>query len=165
MKHLKLLEILVCTALLTACGPTVEEAIKYNDEIITKSEDLKNKMITLKDSHDNFNGDQTEKAYSDAMAAVKDGLDLLNKMEPFDKDSTLRNAAIGYFKICEAVLSNEHRRLIDLMKLPDEKYGDAEVAEYASLRDESDKKVNLEMAKLLKVQQEFAKKHNFKLEE
>jgi hypothetical protein len=157
--------LLALFSILVACGPTVEQAIKYNDEIISKSEEIKLKLNALLDSHDNFIPEQTDNVYQDALKSTKEGIEFLNKLEPFDKDTTLKAGALSLFKTYESVLEVEHKRLIELMKLPDNKYGDSEVAEYARTRDEAHKKVEYEIQKLLKVQQEFAKNHHFKVSE
>ncbi len=159
-KFIQLLTLAIIISLF-ACGPTVEQAIKYNDDIITKSEDISAKMIALTESYDKFVNDQTEQYHAEALKTTKEAIAFVSNLDPFDNDSSLKAGALVLFKTYESVLEIEHKRLIELMKLPDAKYGENEVAEYDKTRGEAIRKVDIEIGKMIEIQKQFATKHKF----
>jgi hypothetical protein len=156
------LAIIIC---LFACGPTVEQAIKYNDDIITKTEDIKSKMNALTESYDKFVNEQSEQYHAEALKTTKEAIAYVSNLEPFDNDTSLKAGALVLFKTYESVLEVEHKRLIELMKLPDIKYGEKEVAEYDKTRGEAIKKIDVAIGNMIEIQKQFAKMHKFKFNE
>ncbi len=165
MKNLTLTVLIVLLGILYACKPTVEQAIKYNDDIISKNDSIAVKLGLLTDAYDKMIPEQMDKAYDEALKSTKAGIEFLNKLEPFDKDTSFKAGALNLFKTYQSVLENEHKRLIELSKLPESKYGDNEVAEYAKLRDQANSKTDQEINKLTEIQEKFSKKFKFDITE
>ncbi len=165
MKNLTLTMLVVLLSILYACKPTVEQAIKYNDDIIIRNDSIAAKFSVLTDAYDKLVPEQMDKAYDEALKSTKEGIEFVNKLEPFDKDTSFKAGALTLFKTYESVLEVEHKRLIELAKLPESKYGDAQVAEYAKLRDQANAKMDAETNKLTQIQEAFAKKFKFEITE
>ncbi|NJO90367.1 MAG: hypothetical protein HC831_16530 [Chloroflexia bacterium] len=104
-----------------------------------------------------------DNAYVAAVAQVNESVDFINKMKPFGEDSTFKEGAQKLFAAYKSILDVEHKRIIQLLKLPAEEYGDDEIAEYAKLIETSNQKADSELNKLIEIQESFAKKYKFEL--
>jgi len=150
-------------ALFVSCGPTVDEAIKYSDNIIEQNELIIGKLEELIDSYDKFMPDEMDNAYIAAKAQSQKGVDFANKLKPFGEDSTFKEGAINLFATYQSVLENEHKRIIELLKLPESDYDEEEIAEYADLIESANQKADNELNNLIMTQEKFAKKYQFEL--
>jgi hypothetical protein len=155
--------LLTIVTILISCGPTVEDAIKYNDTIIGRNDEITTKFGKLIDSYDKFVPSEMDKAYKDALTTTNDAIDFANKLKPFDEDSSFKNGAIQLFQTYKDVLETEHKRIIELLKLPESDYGKEEVTEFEKLIEAAYKKVNLQREELVSIQEQFAKAHQFEI--
>lgn len=164
MRNISFLLFLFCTALLISCGPTVEEGIKYSDDIIEQNSIIQEKITKLVETYDQFVPEQMDAAYAKALEVTDSGLHFANKLLPFDEDSTFKEGAIKLFSVYKEVLNTEHRRIIELLKLPEEDYKEEEIEEFAKLIETSHGKIDKATNELIKIQEDFAKAHKFKVE-
>lgn len=150
---------------LISCGPTKEQAIDYNDKIIAQDDSISAKIEKLVETYDKFVPAEMDKAYSNAMAETQKGIDFANKLKPFDNDSSFKNGALELFNAYKSVLEVQHKRIIELLKLPESEYGDAQVAEFEKLIESANKQMDVEIDKLIAVQENFANTHQFEISE
>lgn len=146
-----------------SCGPTVEDAIKYSDDIEAQNELIIGKLEELIDSYDEYIPEEMNNAYAAAVAQVEKSIDFANKLKPLGEDSTFKNGAEKLFATYKSILDVEHKRIIELLKLPADEYGDEEIAEYAKLIESANQKADSELNKLIEIQENFAKKYQFEL--
>ncbi len=149
--------------LFVSCGPSVEDAIKYSDNIEKQNELVIGKLEELIDSYDEYIPEEMDNAYAAAVAQVDKSIEFADKLKPFGEDSTFKVGVQKLFATYKSILDVEHKKIIGLLKLPAEEYGDEEIAEYAKLIENANQKADSEMNKLIKVQESFAKKYNFEL--
>jgi len=150
-------------ALLISCGPTVEEAIKYSDNIIEQNEMIIGKLEELIDTYDKFVPEEMDNAYKTAVAQTTGGIDFAKKLKPFGEDSTFKVGALKLFNSYKSILDVEHKRIIELLKLPESEYGEEEISEYANLIESANQKADTELNSLIIIQENFAKKYQFEL--
>jgi hypothetical protein len=163
MRNFTFILLFFSAALLVSCGPTVKDAIKYSDNIETQNELVIGKLEELIDSYDEYIPEEMDNAYAAANTQVNESLDYINKMQPFGEDSTFKAGAQQLFKTYKSILDVEHKKIISLLKLPADKYGDEEIAEYAKLIETANQKADSELNRLIQVQESFAKKYKFDL--
>lgn len=164
MRNFTFILLFFLTAFFSSCGPNVKEAIKYNDGIIAKNDTIQSKIGELIDTYDHYQAEEMDAAYSKALQSVNDGIDFVTKLKPFAEDASFKNGALELFNAYKSVLEVEHKRAIELMKLPEDKYGEDEVAEFDKLREAINKKGVAELENLRKIQEKFAKTHQFTIE-
>ena len=155
--------LLFSVALLISCGPTVEEAIKYSDGIIEQNEIVIEKLEELIDTYDKFVPQEMDNTYKTAVAVTNESVDFASKLKPFGEDSTFKEGALKLFGTYKSILDVEHKRIIELLKLPESEYGEEEIAEYAKLIEVANQKADTELNNLIMVQEKFAKKYKFDL--
>ena len=161
MRNFTFTLLLSLAAFLVSCGPTVEQAIKYNDDIIDKNDVITTKLEELIGTYDKFIPEEMDKAYSEALAKTQEGVDFATKLQAFDDDASFKDGAIELFNAYKSVLEVEHKRIIELLKLDESDYGEEEVAEFDELIESANEKVDLALDKLILVQEKFSERHQF----
>jgi transcription-repair coupling factor (superfamily II helicase) len=151
--------------LVTSCGPTKEEAIDYNDKIITEQVAIIEKIDKLYDAMKNYTDHQgLDSAYAAALKQIETSSDILSKLEKFDDDTEFRDAALKLFATYRSVLQNEMKKMIDFSKLPDELYTTEVEDEFTKLSDITLTRMDDDLKQLNAAQVKFANKHKFEIE-
>jgi len=140
---------------------SVEDAIKYNDQIIDQNDKIANAMDALIGSYDSFKPQEMDSLYAVTSKTIDESIKFANNLRPFKSDASFKNGALALFKVYKSVLENEHKRIIELLKLPESKYGTNEVAEYEKLVKQVNDKLGAEMEKLIAIQEKFSKTNHF----
>ncbi|MBN2756061.1 MAG: hypothetical protein JXR51_02715 [Bacteroidales bacterium] len=165
MKKVMFISLGILMSFIFSCTPSVEEAMKYNNKITTEQTKISEKIEILNDSYDNYIAEEMKLAHKSALDQTLKGINEIQKLEAFDSDTMFKNSALHLFNVYKEVLENEHKRIIELLILPDDRYGKPEIKEFEILRNQSIDKVDKEVNKLIKVQEEFSKKYNFVIED
>jgi hypothetical protein len=147
-----------------SCTPSVKDAIAYNDTIVAHHEEIFKKLAYLKDTYHEFIPEQMDSAYSDVMRSTLNGIDFTNKLEGFHGDESYKKTALSLFELYRSVIENEHARIVELFKLPTEKFRQKEIDEVDRLNEEADKKITEKIEEIGKIQAEFVKKYQFTID-
>lgn len=157
--------LLISIVIFNSCGPTVEQAIKYNDKIIEQDDSISAKIEALIDTYDKFDPKEMDQAYNEAMKEIQKGIDFATKLKPFADDASFKDGALVLFNAYKSILEVQHKRIIELLKLPESEYGDKEVEEFEQLIEQANKKIDVELDNLIAIQEKFANTHQFPIEE
>ena len=162
---MKIIFLLTATVLLslTAFGQDVEIAIKYNDRIVELNEGVNLSLEKLIDSYETYLPEEMDSSYAMAIGTVNYAIDKIKRLAPLENDSSFKFGAFELFKTYKRVLENEHVRIIKLLKLPQCEYGEKQIKEYNKYIEDANNKCDRALNKLLKVQENFAKKFNIGL--
>lgn len=165
MKKLILSLAAASVVLLTSCGPTKDDAIKYNDGFISIEKSLTSVCNAFIDQIDGHNLDSLKIAYDAFAAKAKSSLDDCGKIEPFNKKSDYLNAAMEYFKTINNLATNEGKLMVEIMTKDTAQVTEEDVANVGKYAE----KFDAEYARALKIAQEaqaaFAKEWQFEIKE
>ena len=164
MKITKFISLGILLLFFFACAPSIEEAMKYNDEITNQQTQISEKIEILNDTYDNYIAEEMNAAHKTAIKQVNESTKALKKLKAFENDTVFIKAALKLFDVYKNVLEEEHKRIIELLIMPDDRYGKDEVKEFETIRNQSIEKIDNEVEKLVKAQQVFAKKYKFEIE-
>jgi len=164
MRNSGILLITALLPLLMACQPTTEDAIKYNDGIIEQQNLVNEKFSVLLDTYDAIVPEEMDAAYNDASEQLQKSIAYVNKLKGFESDKYFKEAALKFLNTYKDVLENKHKRIIELYKLPDDKYTEKEGKELETLRDESSAILDKSIDEMMTVQRKFAKKYHIDFE-
>ncbi len=151
--------------LLLSCQPSVREAIDYNESIVAHHEDIYKKLAFLKETYHEFIPQDMDSAYHKVLGSAQEGIDFATNLEPFHGDESYQKIALSLFALYKSVIEEEHARIIELFKLPEGKYKQAEIDEVDRLNETADQKLSQKIEEVAKVQAEFAKKYNFTIDD
>lgn len=165
MKRTMTLVMLTAVLFFTACGPTTDDAIKYNDQIIDQQVKIIGTIDNLYDALEKWtNHGGMDAAYQNAMKQVELGTADVSAMDKFDGSTEFKDAALKLFGIYKSVLDNEFKEMIAINKLPDDQYTTEMKAKFDQLNDMAFKKMDDGLNELQVVQNRFAAKYKFEIE-
>lgn len=126
-----------------SCGPSSEEAVAYNDNImaiVNKVTLAQNDFFDQTDGHNMDSLVISLKSYSEKSKA---GLDEINKLAPFAEKREYLDAAINFVKSLNALADKEGKQMVEIMTKDTAAIteADVEMVEQLSnkLNDESEK--------------------------
>jgi len=142
-------------------GPSEEEINKYLDAVAKQENDVLLKLNDLIDAYDAYNNDsgEIEKAYNAVYKQLKQSKDSINNLKVFNDDDILKPSALRFFEQIKSLLDNEHKRIVELYKLPAEKFQDKEEKELEQLRDLANQKSDTIMTQAENAYQLFEDKY------
>jgi hypothetical protein len=110
------LSLFACAALvLSSCGPTKEEAVKYNDSFVAIEKAFIPAYNAFVDQLDGHNVDSLRIAYELFAARAKSSFEECSNIQPFNEKKEYLEAATSYFKAMNSLASNEARQVLALM--------------------------------------------------
>ena len=142
---------------------TTEDAINYNDELITEEFLLIDKINELTDALSTYEPKNIEPALKAAEVQVDKSIKALEELGGFDGNTEFVDACTELFKIFKSQLNNEYARQLEIYKLPIDQYTVVEENEYNELNRLIDEKYNSAFENFIAKQESFADKWNFEL--
>jgi hypothetical protein len=161
-----ILSLTACAALLlTSCGPTKDDAVKYNDSFISIEKSLTPAYNAFIDQIDGHNIDSLKICYDAFAAKAKSSLEECGKIEPFAEKRDYLDAATEYFKTIDALAQNEGKQMVTIMSKDTAQVTEEDIANVGKYAE----KFDADYAKVLKKAQEaqaaFAKEWKFEIKQ
>ena len=150
-------------ASLQSCGPTPEDAIKYNDSII----DQVNLVINNDKILESLSKEPADmkSASEDLLKQINSSIDIVKKGGGFDGKTDFMDMAVKYLTSYKGVVENEYKEMNAINSKASEDITEDDEAKYNKLQDESDKKMTAASEEFDKFQKGFAVKYKFEIEE
>ena len=145
----------------TACGPSKDDAIKYNDTLISLQE-----LIVEKDDvflNSQGNADSLKMAHTELLNQVNATIKATEKIGAFDDYNDFHKACLEFLGNYKGVVEKEYTILMSVVSKPDSLISLEDNELYDSAYDVSIDKIEMAAARLNTAQEEFAKKFNFKI--
>ncbi len=165
MKKLILSLAACATLVLTSCGPTKDDAVKYNDSFISIEKALTPAYNGFIDQIDGHNIDSLKIAYEAFAAKAKSSVEECAKIQPFAEKKDYLDAATAYFGTINNLAQNEGKQIVMIMTKDTSQVTEEDVANVGKCAE----KFDADYAKVLKVAQEaqaaFAKEWKFEIKQ
>lgn len=155
--------LLIVVVFITSCGPTVEDAIKYNDNIIAEETAIIDKINTLDNEFRTYDPLLIEPALDSALIQVNHSIGVLEGIKDFDGTKEFKAQTLEFFKMFKSQLENEYSEMLKIYKLPEDKYTTAEEDRYNELIKKIDDEYKAQFEKFSNTQKAFADKYGFTL--
>lgn len=149
---------------MTSCGPTTEDAIAKNDEIVADQKamlELEDDLISAITEDGDI--DVIEDAYDEYVDFLEKTLKEYEDMEAFDDNDTFRKAMIALLTEFTDVAKNEYRDLIDIWSKDAEDLTEQDFDDWDNLIEDIDDKEGDANDAFLDAQKDFAAEYNFEL--
>jgi len=163
MKKVSFLLFAVLIGFLSACGPTAEEAAKYNDKIVAEQSEIVQKTDALIETYTTFINEDIQSAYDNAVSQVDASLKVVNEMEDFNKSGVFKGEAVELFNSYKSILEVEHKEMVRLYALPDTAFTQEHSLNWDKLSEDADAKTQAAIEKFKLAQEKFAKENNLEL--
>ena len=155
---------LMFALLFSQCGPTTEDAISYNDQIITEQLDVIDVINKLDDAVMTYDSKQIETALEAAKLQIEKSTKALKEIGGLDDDNQLVDACSELFKMFESQLTGEYAEQYSIYSARDTgNYTEAAAARSEELFKLIDDKYFPAHDKFIKAQSEFAVRWGFEL--
>lgn len=155
---------LIITFFFFSCGPSANDAIKYNDTIVAAQKKVIEKEAVLIDVI-NTTSDSLDLVYEDFKKEIDLSIETIKKMEAFDKNTDYKDLALSFFSDYKEVAENEYKEMISYAKVPDSLYTEEIDNKVLELSKNIDDKINKSIDAFIKFQDNFATKYKFELTE
>lgn len=165
MKKITTAICLVIVFLLSACGPTRDEAVSYNDSIMNIIDSLSMEHTLLLEQIDGHNIDSLKITHTLFTEKAKASLERSKKILPFAEKKEFCNAAVIYFSAMVSLADNEVKQMVEIMEKGQTKISQFDLDKINFLASAFDEAYGLVYDKILAVQIQFAKDWNFTLED
>ncbi len=160
-----ILSTFVLVMFFVSCGPTKEDAIKYNDKIISEQRKVVDKEndLTRYIKSGTLTNDKLDENYNNLSKQVGESIDAVNKIEAFDGKTDLKDATLQFFSVYKSVIGKEYKEWILNLKTPldkvDQKVLDEETYIVKTINDKLDEAHNIYKT----AQNNFAAKYKFEI--
>jgi len=154
---------LFVSAILVSCGPTTDDAIKYNDALVDQQKKVLQKESALIEVISKNTPDKLESSYNDLLNQIKESAEIVQKMEAFDGKTDMKDAVLKVFEAYKNAAENDYIEMINLAKTPDALYTQETDDKVIDLSKKIDDKLNKAVDAFIVKQKEFAEKYKFEL--
>jgi predicted nucleic-acid-binding protein len=155
--------ITVIFILFASCGPSKDDAVKYNDTIVEQEMLIVNKEDSLIEAISRNQPDKAEQLYKDFVIQINSSIEKINKTEAFDHETDFRKAAIELFKSYKSAAENEYADMMKITRIPNETYTKEDDDKLIDLSKTVFDKLNIGLGKFSKAQKNFADKYKIEL--
>lgn len=163
MKKVILSALIVSGLLITSCGPSQKDALKYNDDIVAIQKALTPIHEAFIDQLDGHNPDSLKYTHAKFAESASLSLSQCEKMEPFNEKREYIDAVISYFKVVKNLAENEGKTMVEIMTKDSTQITDGDVAKINELASKFDSEYEKTLVTVQKAQEAFAKEWKFDL--
>ena len=153
---------LFLSAVLVSCGPTKEDAIKYNDELIKEQTKVLEAESAIFDAVTN-NPSKLDASFESLKSQVKESTEAVEKMKAFDGKTDFKDALLKLFTTFKGLNEKEFAEYISIGKLQGNDFTPEKGDRMISLGKTIDDAVLKANDDFIKTQKEFAAKYKFEL--
>ena len=149
--------------MLTSCGPTKYDAVKYNDSIIDLTDKLTEMQDLFVNQLDGHNVDSLKITHELFVQEAELSSENLAKVKIFEDKNEFGKAASDLIATVNSVANNESKKMVELLSKDGEQFTDQDQEKLNNLASMMDEKYEKAYKHLQKEQIAFSKKWNFEL--
>ncbi len=157
--------LLVIIAVITACSSSSDEAIKYNDAIIAKQQEVVNLFNKLDSSFSDTLDFSFIQFHQKLCNEIQSQLKTLDTIKPFDNKDDFKNEYKKLLLVYKQVADSDYSKLIKIRSLPDSLYTDVQHNTFIHIWEQSSQKIQHAINDFILFQKKFANTYKFTLSE
>jgi hypothetical protein len=157
--------LITSSVILVSCGPTKDDAIKYNDRLVDINAGLTAAQDAFFNQLDAHNVDSLKITLSQFSAKSKNSLEEVEKIGPFNEKKEYLDAALSYFKTINGLAEKEAKEITEILskdtaQITEDDYGKAE-----EIANKLDSEYDKCFAQFQTAQEKFAAEWKFEIVE
>ncbi len=165
MKTFLSLTTIVLIIFLSACSNKTEDAIKYNDQIISKQQIVVQWFNKLDSSFTDTINQSYKTIHQQIISEIKSQFGFIDSLPAFDKKEEFKNAYKELLSVYDDVIKNDYQKMIDLYSMPDSLYTQNVKNEFLQTNKFANEKLQNALNKFIDFQKQFASNYKFNLQE
>jgi len=154
---------LFISAVLISCGPTSDNASKYNDALVSWQTKVFQKESVLIEAFSKNMPDKLDISYEELVKQLKESSDSVQKIKTFAGKTDLKDAAMKVFEAYKDVTENDYPEMIKLAKTPDSLYTQETDDKVIEISKKIDDKLDKVIDAFVEKQEKFSEKYKFEL--
>lgn len=149
---------------ISAHAQTFDNAVKYNDFIVSLQNDIGRRVIQFNDqvASENLTKELIQPYLDSLVITTRTSKAALLILVPFEGETGIRDSAYDLFAFYESIFLNEYVQMIDMLVLMPT--GDLDMARFQEIMTSITEREKVLDEQFQKSQQAFADKYNFTLE-
>lgn len=163
MKKNNLVGIVLLAIGMASCGPNQNQAIKYNDSVISIIDGVNINQNLFMNQLDGHNIDSLKITHTLFAAKTKASLENLSKVKPFEGKNELGNTATTLFTMLNNFTAGDAKQMVELLTKDSTMYTQQDDDKVQELAKKFDDEYSIAYDKLDKAQKEFSKEWKFDL--
>lgn len=153
----------IAALVITSCGPSQKDAIKFNDDLIAIQKALIPVHEAFIDQMDGHNPDSLKIMQGVFSEKSKASLAECEKMQPINEKREYLDVALEYFKTMNNLAMNEGKVIAEVMSKDSTQITEADIAKATECAGKFDSEYARVFAKIQAAQQAFATEWKFQL--
>lgn len=158
-----ILPFIIISAVLVACGPTKDDAVNFNDQIVSAQKSCLKAEGDFYDVCDKLNPDDIKKAFADFQSSVNVSVKKIEEAEAHDDFDAYRQSAVNLLNAYKKMLDLEFANYADLYCIPTKDFTEADEERQKELSAKINTSLDLLNKNFIAEQQRFADKWDFTL--
>ena len=148
---------------LLSCGPTSENAKKYDDELVDQLTKVYKKEALLIEAISKKSPEKLDTLYANFTKQIKLSTTEITNMSTFDGKTDLRDAALRVLYNYTDVVGNEYSQIVTLAKIPVSLYTPEDDDKKIQLSKDIDQKINKANDEFKELERGFISKYKIEL--
>ena len=155
------LPIIAATVLLSSCGPTTNDAVKFNDQIVTAQKGCVQGEKDFYKSCDGLNAEEIKASYQKFSARVDSSLALIQSVKEEKEFASFKDNALKLATAYRSLMPNEYKEYARIYSIPSEKYTAQDSTKCVEVATKINTALNPVVNSFIAEQEAFAKQWNF----
>lgn len=149
--------------LISACGPTQNDAIKYNDSIMKIIDGLAIEHTLFLNQIDGHNIDSLKLIHKLFVAKAKESLEASKKIGPFGDKTEFIDVTLDYFNTLNSIANTEGKQMVEIMSKDSTQLTQEDLDKIDVLAAKFDNDYGKVYDKISTIQEKFSKEWKFEL--
>lgn len=157
------LSIISASVLFTACGPTTNDAVKYNDSLVAAQKGCIQGEKDFYKACDGYNADEIKKSYDSFSQKVDSSFKMLQEVKEVKEFASFRDNAVKMVNAYKDLIPKEYKEYADIYSMPSDKYTVQDSVRCVEVANRINTTLNPLVNGFIAEQEAFAKQWNFVL--
>jgi len=150
---------------LSACSNTSEQAIQYNDKIITHQQQIVNLFNKLDSSFADTINHSYQVVYQNLKTELEHQLKAMDTFPNFDDKQDFKEAYKKLLTVYLDVVNHDYAKMIELYTLPDSLYTETVKTEFLQTNKIANNRLQQAVQDFINFQKQFASEYKFNLQD
>ena len=160
---ISIIGLLFLSTIIVSCSPSANDAIKYNDELVSLQNKVYEKESALLDAISKNTPDKLDTLFANLSKQINESTKKVEALSNFDGKSDMKDAVLKIFSTYKNIAGNEYKNMISYSKIPDSLYTPGDDDKVLELSKKIDDKINKSIDDFIRLQKQFAAKYKFEL--
>lgn len=158
-----ILYFILLISVFSACKPSAEDAINYNDQMISKQIKIAIALDSLNQFIKNKDTLNITEFYNKTIVDLNKTIDTIQKINDFNNESDYKNQILKLLKTYKSLAENEYQQVINICMISDSSLTKDTLAFLNKALLQINDKTSAQLKEFNLFQQNFAKKYKFSL--